>query len=53
MEEAEVLWKDELGLVTSIWGQFWASHDKKNLEGLERVHGRERSWGRIWSTRRG
>ncbi|NXX99936.1 CRY1 protein, partial [Centropus bengalensis] len=30
------------------WGQFWAPHSKKDLEGLERVQRREWSWGRGW-----
>lgn len=31
--------------------QFWALHDKKDMEGLKRVQGWEWIWGKIWKTR--
>lgn len=33
------------------WGQFWAPHNKKDIEGVECVQGKEQSWRRGWSSR--
>lgn len=50
-----LVWQQDQGsahpLCWTCWGQFWAPHNKKEVEGLECVQRREQSWGRgsAWS----